>query len=319
MPTQQHGPARPDAADAGRAAQVANQVQQDLLRQVGAYPALFASPAMQPVPEVLAQAWSFGTPGYAADEVRAGARVSLWIFGLDWLVDHQATTADQVDAIVGRCMGVADALPTEAGDELAGFLAGLRADLAAAPAFAELAPVWREELRRMLHAMATEWAWKVQLGMAPAARRAGPPGIPAAAGMPASPPATLEGYLAIADNFGSVLTHVTHWMANSDPSVLTHLEELRTASRLAQAAMRLANDLATTGREREWGDLNAIALGISAHDIGVRIGELAGQARQMLEPLRARCPRGATLVLQQMDWTLGFYGGGRDFWAMPVQ
>lgn len=306
-------------ADAGRAAYVAYQIQRDLARQIGIYPALFASPAMETVPEVLAQAWSFGAPGYGADEVRLGARLSLWIFGLDWLVDHQAATADQVDAIVGRCMSVADVLPADAGDELAVFLASMRAELAAAPAFAELAAVWRDELRRMLHAMATEWAWKIQLGMVPADRRPGPPGIPEAVGMPVSPPATLEGYLAIADNFGSVFTHVTHWMANADPTVLTHLGELRAADRVAQAAMRLANDLATKGREREWGDLNALALGISAHDIGVRIDELAEQARQMLEPLRSRCPRGVTLVLEQMDWTLGFYGGGRDFWGMPTR
>ena len=152
MPTQHEHRQAPDAVVAGTAAEVL----QDLQACQSRYPKLFAPAAMDPMLEPLAMAIAYGSPGYDAGELRVSARTSQWIFGLDWLVDHRATTAGQITDLIDRCTNIADGGTPTPGDEPAEFLAELRADLAATPAFADLEPLWRNELARMLHAMASE-------------------------------------------------------------------------------------------------------------------------------------------------------------------
>ncbi|WP_131737119.1 terpene synthase family protein [Actinomadura roseirufa] len=327
------GAAAPGARQVVR--EVAREVERDLRACAAARPALFPAGPMGPVASRLAEAIAFGALGYTAAELRPAARASLWIFGLDYRIDTLATRATEVGGIVDRCLRVAAGAPAvtaapsspsgassgpsaaSAGeDELAAMLAELRGDLADAPAFAEYGPVWREELQRMLQAMAREWTWKQCLGIglpgegreeAPARRFAEvEPGVPA----------TLEEYLANADNFGSAWVNVCHWISCGDPRVLENLDGLRAASRVVQATLRLLNDLVSRGREADWGDLNALTLGVSETAVRARVRELAGEVERLLRPLEAGCPRGAAYLRQQLAFSMDFYGvRGEDYWG----
>ncbi|MBE1531647.1 terpene synthase family protein [Actinomadura algeriensis] len=298
---------------ARNAARLAPEIERDLRERMESCPELFPRAPMGPVAERLSRAIAYGAPWHTAAELRTSARTSLWIFAVDWLVDHRATGADEVAGIVERCTAVAEGHAPS--DPLSRFLADLRADLAAeAPAFAEYEPVWREELLRMLRAMRREWHWKARLALD--ASRAGGASAPAAAEDARDPvPTTLDGYLVIADNFGSAWVNVAHWIAVGDAGVFAHLDVLRRASRVVQDALRLLNDLATGDRETVWNDINAVALGVPAEDVRARIDELADETERILAPLRRDCPQGANYLSQQFQWSRDFYGQGHDYWG----
>lgn len=295
-------------------AREAAEVEDDLRRFALLFPGVLRIPPIEPVPARLAQAIAFGAPGYTADQLRAAARTSLWIFAVDFQVDHLATSRAEIADIVERCERVAGGGSAAEGDSLCEALACLREDLSASPAFDELEPVWREELRRMLHAMALEWEWKDHL------RRADrPPGADQGGGErrpPARPvPETLDDYLAIADNFGSAWVNVVHWIAVDDPVILTNLPELREASRTVQSILRLLNDLATSDRENEWDDLNALRLGADEATVRLRMDDLVRCLAGRLDPLRATCPRGAAYLEHQLKFSQQFYGAQSDYWG----
>ncbi|WP_067818932.1 terpene synthase family protein [Actinomadura kijaniata] len=258
----------------------------DLQDRMRRYPTLFPDPPLGPDTATrVAQAIAWGAPWCTPAQLRAPARTALWIFAVDWLIDHQATGAEQVRALVDGCLRVADGHPPQGALET--MLAELRADLADRDAM----PVWREELRRMLTAMEREWAWVA--GHAPTWRQ----------------------YLDNADNFGSTWVNVTHWIVTGDDATREHLDVLRRASRLVQQALRLYNDLATIGRDRSWGDLNALMLGLDETAARRHIDDLITRRDRCLEPLRTACPRQITYLRRQIEYSAAFYGDGRDYWG----
>ena len=92
-------------------------------------------------------------------------RHALWICALDYLIDHVATTTDQVQHLTDRCDHTAAGHRPHPDDHLTAFLAELRTDLARTPEFAACEPLWRSELHRMVGAMSREWHWKLRLAV----------------------------------------------------------------------------------------------------------------------------------------------------------
>ena len=137
----------------------------------GAYATSRASPP--PIPELfdaapfdpallssVATAVAFIAPWHTAAELRITTRTVLWVFAADWQVDYLARSVDDVRKVVTDCLAVADGAAPPPGRHLARLLADLRDELATVPAFARLRPIWRDELARMLAAVAREWDWK---------------------------------------------------------------------------------------------------------------------------------------------------------------
>src|SRR6266536_1306988 len=148
------------ATECGATCAVAGLTQRDLLRCAAAYPDLFPARPFDPAFfSTIASANAFCAPWLSADRLRITNRITLWVFGLDRLIDHVSTTPAEVDDIVRRCLSAAAGTPS--GDPLTGFLAEVRAELAGTPSFAALHDVWYDELRRMLAAMAREWRWRM--------------------------------------------------------------------------------------------------------------------------------------------------------------
>ncbi|WP_327048146.1 terpene synthase family protein [Microbispora sp. NBC_01189] len=294
--TKPTGDALRAARECGAAAAVSAGLQRDLRECQAAYPGLFpARPFDSTLFSAVAQANAFGAMWASTDRLRVASRTALWIFALDWLLDYVATSREEVDPLVRGCLDVADGALPPPDFPLGRFLAEIREELAAAPAFAGLEPVWREELRRTLSAMAREWDWKT-------AAREGTP-LP-----------TLDEYLANADNFGSSFVNVSHWIRGGDPAALGHFDELRAASGQVQRVLRLLNDLATYERDLAWGDLNALMLCSGREEIAGRVGVLVDGCGELLEPLRDVCPDEVVYLERQIGYSMGFYGI-TDYWG----
>ncbi|GAA1014268.1 hypothetical protein Aple_041470 [Acrocarpospora pleiomorpha] len=284
------------ASEHGRVSALAAQCLRDLYKCSERYPELFPEGPFAPTVftgVALANAW--GSPWATADQLRIAVRTSLWVFAADWLVDYVAKSADEVDAIVRGCLEVADGARPESHAPLMCFLADIRDELVARPAFAALGNAWRAQLERYLAAMAREWEWKAALASG-------------------SPLPTFEDYLANADNFGSALVNISHWIYGGDPATVRHVAELSVVSREVQRILRLLNDLATYERDLGWGDLNAQMLGVGKADISRRLATLVAYCRDLLHPLRDSCPQEAIYLERQIGFSTGFYGM-TDYWG----
>jgi hypothetical protein len=295
-----------DALEAGRICALAAECQRDLQEWAASYPELFpARPFDARLFSTVALANAFGVPWESADRLKIATRASLWVFAADWIVDHTAKTRGEVEAVMWDCMAVAVSPPPDtpapdAAASLARSLADLRTELATIPAFELHHPVWRDQLQRYLTAMAREWAWK-------AARAAGDAGD----GLRAL---TFEEYLGNADNFGSSLVNVSHWIFTGDQCTLDHLGELWRVSEEVQRVLRLLNDLASYERDVSWGDLNALMLDVDRATVNDRITTIVGHCRKLIRPLRDTCPREAVYLERQIGYSTGFYGL-TDYWG----
>lgn len=280
-------------ADAcGQICAVAGQGQRDLQDYAQTYRELFPAGPFDPAFfSTVALANTYCAPWLGQSALRMANRASLWAFAVDRMIDHLATTRAQVDDIVRRCLATVDGEPVPAGDAMSAFLAELDQDLATATGYAGLQPVWRDELRRMLHAMAREWDWK-------SART--PDGTPAL-------PSFVD-YMENTENFGFSFVYASHLAFTTAMAPGPDLDALRIACRQVQRVMRLLNDLGTYERDLRWGDLNALMLGVSRSDVLEHIAVLTTQARQLLAPLLIRFPHEAGYLHRQMEFNRGFYG-----------
>ncbi|GAA2606356.1 terpene synthase family protein [Actinomadura fulvescens] len=282
-----------DARDAGSIMAQAVRCARDLESCAEEHPGLFAArPFDSTLYHAVACANAFGSPGVPAAGLRVAGRTSLWIFALDWLVDHIAATRAEIDDITRRCLAVADGAAPADGDELARFLAEIRDELALAPGFTDLRADWRRQLRRLLDAGAREWSWKSG----------------------AAPRPSFAEYLDNADNYGSAWVNISHWIASGAPQVVAHREALQAASREVQRVLRLLNDLATYERDVTWGDLNALMLGVDRSEVTAHLDLLVERCHRLIEPIRSAHPEAAVYLERQIGYSTGFYGI-TDYWG----
>ncbi len=290
------------AAEQGRICALAAKGQRDLHKRATAHPDLFSGDPFDPALfSTVALAISFGAPWCTAEQLRVANRAVLWGFAVDWLIDYVAKSPDEVADLIAGCLTVADDVTASGTDPLARFLAELRDELATVPAFAALRPVWREELHRMLTAMAREWQW-----------RAGDTGSAEETSAPTMP--TFTEYLANADNLACSFVNVSHWIYTGSPETLAHLPELLAASAEVQRMLRLVNDLGTYERDVRWGDLNALMLVPDRAEVEQEINTLMARCQELLRPLRTHCPQEAVYLARQIGFSSGFYRLA-DFWG----
>jgi hypothetical protein len=284
------------AAERGRVCALAMACFGDLSTWSARHPALFpADPFGPSVFGGIALAMAFGSPGVAPGELRTTARTVMWAFGLDRLVDHVATERGQVEAIVDGCEAVAGGAPPPGDDPLLVVLAQLRDELAARDGWAELAPVWREELGGYLAANLREWDWKT--------RAAGGAALP-----------SFEEYLANADNIGATFVNVTHWVDRGTVRTAGELRRLAEAGDAAQRVLRLVNDLASHERDQRWGDLNGLMLGVDRAAVTERIAGLTEDFELLAASLATDHPEAADHLRRQVGFSTGFYGV-TDYWG----
>jgi hypothetical protein len=284
------------ATEHGRICALAMAGQRDLLRCAHEHPELFPPRPFDPaVFSGVALATAFGAPWCDAASLRVANRAAAYVFALDWRIDTLAGGPADLDGLLDRCLAVAGGAAPGADDPLGRLLVEIRDDvLAAAPAPARAA--WREELRRMVTAMLREHGWKT------------------AAATGTAPLPDLGDYLDNADNFGSSFVNVSHWVHLGDPGTLDRLAGLTRAGRQVQRLLRLVNDLGTYQRDVEWGDLNALLLGVDHDQVRAHVDALLARCGTLVDALRADCPTEAEYLTRQIGFSSGFYRVG-DFWG----
>jgi hypothetical protein len=264
--------------------------QRDLQACAAEYGGLFAAAPFDPALfSTVALANAFCAPWLTADQLRVTNRSALWVFALDWMVDYLATTRAQVDDIVMRCLAVADGAPAES-DPLTRFLADIRDSMTGSSAFPWLHPIWCEQLRRVLQAMAREWVWRSTRDNC--VRGASP---------------TIDEYLANADNLGFTFVYLSHWIFTVEPGPIERVDELLAAGAEVQRLLRLVNDVCTYRRDLSWGDLNALMLGVTEAQVRQRITELTKSSRALLRPLRRTHWQLASYLDRQIGFNMGFH------------
>jgi plasmid stability protein len=282
------------ATESGRISALAAGGQRDLTDRAAAHPALFpAQPFDGTLFGAVALANANAAPWCTREQLTVANRSALWMCAADWQIDYLSRSADEADAIVARCLAVADGREPAADDALGWFLAEIRDRLG--PGLATHGRAWRAELRLVLAAMARERRWAIDH----------------AAG---APPPSIGHYLDNADSFASSFVNVSHWIALDDPRTLAHLPDLTVAGRIGQRILRLVNDLATYDRDLASGDMNVLRLGVDEADVRRRIADDVEECLRRLEPLAARCPREAEYLARQVGFSSGFYQVG-DFWG----
>ena len=286
------------AAGQGRTCAVAMDCLRDLEKCAAAYPALFpAKPFGPTLFSGITLVHAFACPEATVDRIRIAARVTLWVFAADWLVDTVATSRDEIEAIAGGCAAVGDGAPPDPDVPLQGLLAELRDELATAPRWGELYPVWRDQLDRYLSASVREWDWK---------------SAHASGGEAALP--TFEDYLANADNLAATFVNVSHWIHTGAARSAGEMERLAAAGDHVQRALRLLNDLATYERDLAWGDLNGLMLGVTSDDVTRRLDALVADCGVVMDALAAEFPEPAVHLRRQLGYSTGYYGL-TDFWG----
>ncbi|MBP2705553.1 hypothetical protein JOL79_17210 [Microbispora sp. RL4-1S] len=278
-------------AELGAACALAVRLQRAMRAYAAGRPALFSAAQFDAgFFAALSMVSAFGSPWASPDELTAVTRASMWIGALDHQVDVVAESRAEVDDLVAECLAVARGEAPGGGSPLAGMLAdirdGLTGSLSAAPH-----PIWADQVGRVLSAMAAEWRWKSEKARI-----------------------ELGEYLDNADSVGSSFVNVSHWIATGDDWTRLHLEELREVSGVVQRYLRLLNDLATHGRERESGDVNALALGAGRDEVTARMAGLAAECGPLLETVAAGSPRVALYLERQIGFNTGFYGV-TDYWG----
>jgi hypothetical protein len=280
------------AAEHGRICAVAGRGQRALKETAARYPALCPDPPFDATLfSTVAMAMAFSAPWCDADQLRVANRAVLWGFAADWQIDYLARRQGDVDALVARCLAVADGGQPAPHDALARMLAEIRDELTTVPGFERVHGIWRGELARMLGGMALEWAWK-NGNILP----------------------TFEDYLDNADNLGASWVNVGHWVNTGDAVTHRRLAELTEAGREEQRVLRLINDLATYERDVKWGDLNALMLVPDREDLDRRIAVLVDGCLARLRPLAGDCPREVDYLERQIGFTGAFYRTS-DFWG----
>ncbi|MCO6010669.1 terpene synthase family protein [Actinoallomurus purpureus] len=289
---------RATAAEHGRICALATDCLRDLRDCAAAYPELFPPDPFGPtVFSGVALANAFGSPWATPDQIRIATRTALWAFAADWLVDYVATSWEEVDEIIRGCMAVTESVVPATEVPLQRFLASIRAELETSAVWPALSAAWCDALRRYLRANAREWKWKT-----------------AYTGGDTSALPTFAEYLANADNFGSHLVNVSHWISNESVDGPERLRPLAVAGEEIQRTLRLVNDLASYERDLAWGDLNILMLGVGRDEVDRRIDELAGDCDRLIGALADGFPREAAYLRRQLGYSMGYYGM-TDYWG----
>ncbi|MEV6030915.1 terpene synthase family protein [Nonomuraea sp. NPDC052116] len=273
-----------EAFELGRTCALAAECGRDLRRCAQMYSGLFPVAAFgAEFYATLTLSTAFSAPWASAEHLKVANRAALWVLAVERLVDHTATTREQVDRLIRECLSVADgAVPRSAATR---FLADLRDELGTVKEFDDLRWIWRDQLAETLTGMGRAWVWRDTRAVL-----------------------TLERFLDNADSRGSCFVDVSHWIYTADDWARTHLDDLRAVSRQVQRYLHLLGDVASYRKDMSWGDLNVLALGVSRAEVTGAMAALAREAAGLIEPVRAGSPRTAAYLRRQIGFNAGFVG-----------
>ncbi len=229
----------------------------------------------------------------APDPLHAVNLAGVWTFVADWLIDHRAASIAEVDDLVARCVAVGQHAPLAPDDGVgARLVAAIRDGLRLRGPADAWGPAWVAEIRRYLTAMRLELQWRS--GAKP----------------------SIDEYLSNHDSVGLRFAFATLLVVDEagpedwrpGPGTLSE------AADATALVIRLANDLAGAARERAYGDVNVLTLGMASEQVGDRIRRETERCRELYAAVPPVHQRRVSYLERVLGFNLGVYGAG-DYWA----
>jgi hypothetical protein len=217
---------------------------------------------------------STAAPSLCPINTFVSARLILWIFGVDDLVDQRVVSLAELDWQMQNWYRIAggDVVRGDEQDELGRMLIEIKRDLHMYPLFESLHEHWAAELRRLLEGLAAGY----RMAIAYAAH--GPSALP-----------SLEKYVQLGlHSIGVPLWSWAVWAVIDDPSIQEYLGPIVRATEHAAAAVRLYNDLRTYQRELNEGNINSVLITYHAMwdgDPGQPVERVVTEAKQHIMQL----------------------------------
>jgi hypothetical protein len=232
-------------------------------------------------------AYAFAGPWLSSSQLLLSLQFELFVFGVDKLIDTDATSRREVEEYVESWTIVArGGIPREA-DRPGVALEKIREQLSESTLWPALGGCWEQLFSATFRGMLEEWDSAAALhdGHAP----------------------TFDEYLANSDSCGFRIIRMTDWIASEEAAVRAHLEILMEASWHAEIASRLTNDLRSHAREKDHIDLNAIKLGAAPEQIVARADEARQKMTELLDPLLRRSVPPAVFLDRILRFGNAFY------------
>lgn len=186
-------------------------------------------------------------PSLSPIDALVSAKLVLWIYGVDDLVDEYQISLKELDRQAQNWYRIAadDAIwEDEQHGELDRMLMETKRDLFIYPLFESLHQHWAAELRRLIESIAA----RHRTAIAYAAH--GPSALP-----------SIEQYLRLGlHSMGVPLWSWAIWAVVDDPSIQEYLDPIVQATEHAATAIRLYNDLRTYERELAEGSVNSVLI-----------------------------------------------------------
>lgn len=234
--------------------------------------------------EAMALAVAAIAPWSDSAALRLAARTAVWLYAVDDLVDVRASSLAEVDEVLARCIAVVSKGARDESHPVFAALCDVQRELESKPLYCALEALWVRKFESCMLGM--RYAWQVGRGEIPRP--------------------SIGEYLEHADSILKWITIVTLWAGTAGPDLPRHLGVLVPCADDVCVAVRLANDLATSARERREGIANATALA-SPDWIRAELGRRRRRVRSGLGPLAAGGYPPAVILTRSVDWAMRFY------------
>jgi terpene synthase-like protein len=255
-----------------------------LLGDVRRWSAQFESGLADKYPEAMSFAVAAIAPWSDVESLSLFARMSVWLYGIDDVIDTEANSLDEVDDVLATCVSIASGGDRDDSHPVYSSLADLYAGLRRKPIYPDLHGLWTDKFDSCMRGM--RYSWRFGRGQI-------------------NP--TIGEYI---DDAHHGILHwintLTFWISTADREILQHLDVLIPAADDLSVIARLANDLATSAREKREGIGNATLLA-STSWIMEEIARRREAVGRRLAPLLDAEYGPALFVTRAADWAVAFY------------
>lgn len=233
------------------------------------------------------------SPWVSPEQARLPARMVLWAFAIDDVVEKEITELDELEDLFDRCNAVVRTGRRDDSHPILASLSGWQQELAQLPNYPALSALWERKFAACLAGHRYDWiaGWARTRGTT-------------------APGFTMDvaEYLAHHDGAGVGQVHVPRWIVYGGDDVSSCLDVLVPALEDASVLIRLANDLGTFARERdEPGQNNVLMYDVSEDWVRDQITSRFGAVNSRLEPLLAEGYAPAVGIIRLIEWAIGIY------------
>jgi hypothetical protein len=232
-------------------------------------------------------AWSIAciAPWADAESLTLPARVAVWLYAIDDVIDVEASAIEDVDDALTRCVSIASGETRDESRPVFAALCDICDELRTRSLFGDLSELWLDKFGESMRGM--RFAWVL--------------------GKDRAQSLSIDSYLEHAASILKWITILALWVCTADSEITRHLDVLVPAAWDVVVAIRLANDLATSAREAREGIGNAVQ--VASQDwIRGEVTRRRSEVHRRLAPLVSGGYGPAVILARSVDWAVAFYG-----------